>query len=839
MRTQIGLLPRLAGGFLALLPFASASWGQDAVVSGLGSTVHVYYADGATEGFNDATVGAQRKAAFEYAVLQWADVVVSSVPIAIEAEFNPMSPCSAGGGILGRAGFNTAHMDWVVGTPPPFASTWYPQPLANAFAGVDLSPSQDDIGAEFNSSVGNPTCFNGVNWYYGTDGNTPPGDIDFVTVALHEIAHGLGFVALVNLSTGAKLNGFDDVYTRNLEDHSLATLWPALTNGQRAASAKDDGDLLWVGSNVVAGSTGLAAGRHPSGGVQMYAPTSLQTGSSVSHFDTDVTPDQLMEPFLSGTLHNLDLTADLFADLGWQVLTKCGNNNLDPGEDCDDGDLDDGDGCDSNCTVTGCGNGITTAGEACDDGNASNTDACKTDCTLNVCGDGFTHTGVEQCDDGDLDSGDGCDANCTVTGCGNGITTAGEECDDGNGNNSDGCTNACTHCGNNVVTPPEQCDDGNLINTDDCQANCQNRGQLPPVDYSPVGGLKDFRSVFCQKQVGSAVSTVRNKKYTLMRNCLDAIQEYKARVLAGASASDIQRALDAVTRACDAFRPTDPDEKTMLGKIALERDKAVSAIEKKCGVPGQQALDGKTIGTLGSSDFDRMEIETHVDRAGCVAEQVVSAGYPSAVSDLNGFDSRPSQGGDPLDTYFPCLDLADFPAVDYSPVNGKKDRLSVSCQKKVGFTVTLYRNRKYFLMRACVDAIQEHKARIAANASPADLQRAIDAITRNCIEARPSDPDERTMLGKLEAARTKAISDIEKSCGTPGNMTIDGKVISVYLASGDFTQAEIAQHVDNVSCTIESIVSAGYNGIKSDLAQYNARPSQGGDPLDTYFPCLE
>ena len=32
-----------------------------------------------------------------------------------------------------------------------------------------------------------------INWYFGTDGQTPTTKYDLVTVALHEICHGLGF----------------------------------------------------------------------------------------------------------------------------------------------------------------------------------------------------------------------------------------------------------------------------------------------------------------------------------------------------------------------------------------------------------------------------------------------------------------------------------------------------------------------------------------------------------------------------------------------------------------------------------------------------------------------
>ena len=47
-----------------------------------------------------------------------------------------------------------------------------------------------------------------------------------------------------------------------------------------------------------------------------------------------------------------------------------------------------------------CGDGEVGPGEECDDGAGNGDDAaCKLDCTLNVCGDGEVGPG-EQCDDG-------------------------------------------------------------------------------------------------------------------------------------------------------------------------------------------------------------------------------------------------------------------------------------------------------------------------------------------------------------------------------------------------------------------------------------------------------
>ena len=64
-----------------------------------------------------------------------------------------------------------------------------------------------------------------------------------------------------------------------------------------------------------------------SGHVQMYAPSPQQPGSSVSHFDTAVAPNELMEPFYTGATQDVGLALEVFADLGWQN-SPLSNNSL-------------------------------------------------------------------------------------------------------------------------------------------------------------------------------------------------------------------------------------------------------------------------------------------------------------------------------------------------------------------------------------------------------------------------------------------------------------------------------------------------------------------------------
>jgi len=142
------------------------------------ATITVVNLDGPNEGFNDPTPvapvggntgttrGAQRLMAFQFAANIWGSILTSPVEIRVGANFDPLS-CNANSAVLGQAGPNTVHRDFT-GAPRP--NTWYVQALANKLAGVDLDPSTNDIGAQFNSSFGAGCAFP-AGWYYGLDGH--------------------------------------------------------------------------------------------------------------------------------------------------------------------------------------------------------------------------------------------------------------------------------------------------------------------------------------------------------------------------------------------------------------------------------------------------------------------------------------------------------------------------------------------------------------------------------------------------------------------------------------------------------------------------------------------
>ncbi|MFS4482164.1 hypothetical protein ACKGJY_04055, partial [Hyunsoonleella sp. 2307UL5-6] len=245
--------------------------------------------------------------AFQFALNILSREIASSVPIRVFAETRPI-----GGAVLAAA-TPTHFIANFPGAPEPFVD--YPAALANTLAGRILDPSQTfDIIVDINSNF---------DFFLGTDGNTPEGQFDFVSLILHEMLHGLGSIsssapAINGLTVRSSLSGLPNIYTSliinsnnsnvvNLPDPSLEIL------------------NFFTGNNVFASGANAKqalSGNRP----RIHAPSNFVQGATASHWDEDTfptgDPNSLMTPIMnpSESIFNIgDITRGMLKDMGWQL----------------------------------------------------------------------------------------------------------------------------------------------------------------------------------------------------------------------------------------------------------------------------------------------------------------------------------------------------------------------------------------------------------------------------------------------------------------------------------------------------------------------------------------
>jgi len=256
----------------------------------------------------------QALAALTYAADIWARLINSAVPIRMFVTYGTTSGFLAFGSAPIYRNFPNA----------PQANVWYSKPLADALAGFDIQP-----GISTTTQI---TFNSGANWYFGTDGNTPAGQYDFVTVALHEITHHLGFVPLMWGDGGFGISGVDDengiyrpsTYSRRLVNGAGQFLINFPNFSDALGAQLSSNNIFW------SGPAGMAA----LGGVRpkIYAPNPWTNGqsSSLNHLDETTyppgNPNSLMTPVLN-TAEAIHVpgpaTLGMLADMGWAPDSTC------------------------------------------------------------------------------------------------------------------------------------------------------------------------------------------------------------------------------------------------------------------------------------------------------------------------------------------------------------------------------------------------------------------------------------------------------------------------------------------------------------------------------------
>ncbi|WP_319270867.1 T9SS type A sorting domain-containing protein [uncultured Draconibacterium sp.] len=259
------------------------------------------------------------KPAFLYAVSIYENLISSPVPVKVRATWKSMGTnvlASSAPASMYR-NFNGARL----------SNVYYPVALAEKLAQKDLNGAEADIECAFNSSI---------NWYYGTNGDCPSNEYDFVTVVLHELVHGLGFVGFFDIvdnkgtiDNNTNAPSIYDVFIYNQGNEQIADedifARPSTTLKEQLLS-----------NNLVLKSQGNTEA------VNVYAPQSWNVGTSIYHYPENEfsagDANALMSPFIfkGEAIHYPgDKTLDVLAKLGWKSVSFEGYEIKDFEEPCE------------------------------------------------------------------------------------------------------------------------------------------------------------------------------------------------------------------------------------------------------------------------------------------------------------------------------------------------------------------------------------------------------------------------------------------------------------------------------------------------------------------------
>ncbi|HVO73308.1 MAG TPA: hypothetical protein VMT35_04750 [Ignavibacteriaceae bacterium] len=279
-------------------------------------TFNVTFADGPNEGFNDPTLGPSRQAAFLFGMQVWGNYLQGPAAISIQATMTSRGG-TAGSAVLASGTSGSFFKDF---QNTPITNTWYPKSLVKIISGSDPNDTIFEINIDFNSDVDNSTVLGNKNFYYGTDG-LPGTDVDFVTITIHELCHGLGFLDSFN-SNGAydfdASSTFPDIYDRFLVD-STGTL---LINKPTSPNNVTGNNVFWGGRTA---KYIFDQNFNTSKAVPLFAPTPYQGGSSVSHLDEATFNGifELQTPVNNGTVHIPDdIVLGILQDIGYSLTNS-------------------------------------------------------------------------------------------------------------------------------------------------------------------------------------------------------------------------------------------------------------------------------------------------------------------------------------------------------------------------------------------------------------------------------------------------------------------------------------------------------------------------------------
>ncbi|HSC11559.1 MAG TPA: hypothetical protein VLC97_11350, partial [Rhodanobacteraceae bacterium] len=248
----------------------------------------------------------------------------------------------------------------------PLRYTWYAITEAVRAAGASQcgllggGPTNgcdnEEILATFNEDIGTSNVLGGEQFYFGYTADTNQSSIDFVSVAMHELTHGLGFIGLANTDStlgpiGAKAGivtktvgnsqsstidyqnltqgPYDDVYDVNaaIVNPANNTYTPFMgyeVNGAGDAARADAlvsfNGLRW--SEATAVNSPVNQNRNmpvPQNFPLLHAPNPIENGSTLSH--TEQFGDLMNAVYPYPPPRTMGLSQPMLAPLGWATAT--------------------------------------------------------------------------------------------------------------------------------------------------------------------------------------------------------------------------------------------------------------------------------------------------------------------------------------------------------------------------------------------------------------------------------------------------------------------------------------------------------------------------------------
>jgi hypothetical protein len=220
-------------------------------------------------------------AAINAAVDVWSQNFVSQVPVKVKVYWGRQSSSA----ILASAAPGKFHTNF---KNIPDNDLWYASALADAIAGEDIEPTIEEVTIRINST-------NAPILYLGTDGNCPSNKYDLVSMILHEMGHGLGFLSNAD---------YDDLYGYgSIQQPTPYDAYAQLPDGRRLMDLDSPSlelgeamtqPLVWSGANGIRANNGIKP--------LLYTPKEYEGGSSVSHLDEDTFANSPRDAVMSPNL---------------------------------------------------------------------------------------------------------------------------------------------------------------------------------------------------------------------------------------------------------------------------------------------------------------------------------------------------------------------------------------------------------------------------------------------------------------------------------------------------------------------------------------------------------